>query len=70
MNPERHDIQSHNLLSEYEQQPKKLELYSLPDFAPVLRIVYPRSITVQDPFEENADSDLLYPEEDSDSQII
>ena len=39
MNPESHDIKSHNIISQYECQPHILECYCLADFTSLLQIV-------------------------------
>ena len=61
MNPESYDIQSHSILSEYECHLKILEQYCLADFASLLQIVYPKNVTLQDPFEDNLEDDPVDP---------
>ena len=39
-----------------------LESYFLAEFASVLRIVYPKNVRFDDPFEDNRDDDPLNPE--------
>ena len=63
MDPESYDIQSHNLLSEYEHRPKALENYCLADFVSELRIEYPKNVTFEDPFEDNFDDNPLNADE-------
>ena len=48
MDPESYDIQSHNLLSEYEYTPKALGNYCLAAFVSELRIEYPKNVIVED----------------------
>ena len=70
--PESYDIQSHNLLSEYEHRPKVLENHCLADFVSELRIEYPKNVTFEDPFEDNFDDDLLNVDEGNalDRQVL
>ena len=59
MNPESDDIQSHNVLSEYECRPRALEHYCLAAFVSDLRIEYPKNVKFEDPFDDNFDDDPL-----------
>ena len=58
MEPESNEIQTHSLLTECECHPRKFEIYSLADFASLLQIIYPKCITLQDPFDDNVDDDV------------
>ena len=69
LNPESYDIQSHSILSEYELRPRILEQYCLADFASLLQIVYPKNVTLQDPFEDNLEDDPVDPNKKSDHII-
>ena len=69
MDPESYDIQSHSILSEYECHPKILEQYCLADFSSLLQIVYPKNVTLQDPFEDNLEDDPVDPNKKSDHII-
>ena len=72
MDPESDDIQSHNMLSEYECRPRALEHYCLAVFVSYLRIEYPKNVTFEDPFDGNFDDDPLDPAEGNilDSQVL
>ena len=72
MDQESDDIQSHNVLSEYEHRPRALEHYCLAAFVSDLRIEYPRNVTFEDPFDDNSDDDPLDPAEGNmlDSQVL
>ena len=63
MDPESDDIQSHNILSEYEHRPRALEHYCLAAFVSDLRIEYPKNVTFENPFNDNFDDDPLDPAE-------
>ena len=67
--PESNEIQTHSLLSEYEWCPRKFEIYSLADFGSLLWI-YPKCITLQDPFDDNVDDDVLDPDESTEILVI
>ena len=68
MDLESEDLQSHNILSEYEHRPRALEHYRLAAFVSDLRIEYPKNVTFEDPF----DDDPLDPAEGNivDSQVL
>ena len=70
MEPESNEIQTHILLTEYECCHRKLEIYSLADFASLLWIIYPKCITLQDPFDDNVDDDVLDPNENTEKLMI
>ena len=72
MDPESDDIQSHNMLSEYEHRPRALEHYCLAAFVSDLRIEYPKVVAFEDPFDDNFDYDPLDPAEGNilDSQVL
>ena len=63
MDPESDDIQSHNILSEYEHRPRALEHYCLAAFVSDLRIEYPKNVTFENLFDDNFDDDPLDPAE-------
>ena len=70
MEPESNEIQIHSLLTEYECHPRYFEFYSLADFASLLWIIYPKCITLQDPFDDNVDDDVLDPDENTEKLMI
>ena len=72
MDSESYDIQSHSLLSKYEQRSKALENYCLAAFVSELRIEYPKNMTFEDPFVDNFDDDPLEPDENNtlDGQVL
>ena len=65
MDPESNVIQIHSLLTEYECHLRKFEISNLADFASLLQIIYPKCITLQDPFDDNVDDDVLGPDENT-----
>ena len=72
MDPESDDIQSHNVLPEYEHRPRALEHYCLVAFVSDLRIEYSKNVTFEDPIDDNFDDDLLDPAKGNilDSQVL
>ena len=70
MKPESNEIQTHSLLTEYECCPTKFEIYSLADFASLLQIIYPKCITLQDPFQDNVDDNVLDADENAEKLMI
>ena len=47
VDPNSHDIQNNNILTEYQRRPKYLGKYCPVDFASQLRIVYPENVTLE-----------------------
>ena len=70
MEPESNEIQTNSLLNEYESCPRKFEIYSLAAVASLLQIIYPKCITLQDPFDDNVDDDVLDPDENTEKWMI